>query len=119
MRVNSQPLCPGGKVDKPSKRTYNSHTITIRFEWDPNKAEKNREKHGVTFEEASTVFYDVTAVQFYDEDHSDGETRYLMLGASAKLRILLVCHCFRQEEQVIRIISARPATKKEAEHYGR
>ena len=93
--------------------------MTIRFEWDHSKAEKNREKHGVTFEEASTVFYDVMAVQFYDEDHSDGETRCLMLVASAKLRILLVCHCFRQEEQVIRIISARPATKKETEHYGR
>ena len=93
--------------------------MTIRFEWDPNRAEENREKHGVTFEEASTVLCDVMAVQFYDEDHSDGETRYLMLGASAKLRILVVCHCFRQVEQVIRIISARPATKKEAEHYGR
>lgn len=80
-------------------------------------AERNREKHGVTFEEASTVFYDVMAVQSMMKIIR--MVRYLMLGASAKLRILLVCHCFRQEEQVIRIISARSATEKEAEHYGR
>jgi len=93
--------------------------MTIRSEWDPDKAEQNKEKHGVTFEEASTIFNDVMAVQYFNEAHSDGETRYLMLGASAKLRILLACHCFRQVEQFIRIISARLATKKEAEHYGR
>ena len=83
------------------------------------RSDQNKEKHGVTFEEAPTVFYDVMAVQYFDEAHSDGETRCLMLGASAKLRILPVCHCFKQEEQVIGIISARQATRKEAEHYGR
>lgn len=65
---------------------------TIRFEWDPEKAKLNVEKHGVSFNEAETVFYDEQAIQFYDDDHSEWEDRFLMLGLSAKLKLLLVCH---------------------------
>ena len=91
----------------------------LRFEWDPVKSKVNRDKHGVSFEEASTVFYDERAVEFYDEDHSEWEDRFLLLGISAKLRLLMICHCFRVDESVIRIISARKATQKEAKFYRR
>jgi uncharacterized DUF497 family protein len=91
----------------------------LRFEWDPFKSKVNRDKHGVSFEEASTVFYDERAVEFYDDDHSEWEDRFLLLGISAKLRLLMVCHCFRTNESVMRIISARKATQKEAQFYRR
>lgn len=91
----------------------------LRFEWDPVKSKVNQDKHGVSFEEAATVFYDERAVEFYDEGHSEWEDRFLLLGISAKLRLLMICHCFRVDESVIRIISARKATKKEAKFYRR
>ena len=91
----------------------------IRFEWDTEKAKLNAEKHGVTFEEAESVFHDEQAIQFYDDEHSEWEDRFLMLGLSAKLKLLLVCHCFREKDSVIRIISARKATKAESRHYWR
>lgn len=91
----------------------------LRFEWDPAKAEHNRRKHGVSFEEAQTVFYDESAVEFYDDEHSEWEDRFLLLGLSSRLRLLLVCHCYREREAVIRIISARKATQSEARHYPR
>ena len=91
----------------------------IRFEWDPDKEKLNVEKHGVTFEEAESVFYDEQAIQFYDDEHSEWEDRFLMLGLSAKLKLLLVCHCFREKDSVIRIISARKATQAESRHYWR
>lgn len=91
----------------------------IRFEWDPDKEKLNVEKHGVTFEEAESVFYDEQAIQFYDDEHSEWEDRFLMLGLSAKLKLLLVCHCLREKDSVIRIISARKATNAESRHYWR
>jgi hypothetical protein len=91
----------------------------IRFEWDPEKAKLNSEKHGVSFEEAESVFYDEQAIQFFDDEHSEWEDRFLMLGLSARLKLLLVCHCFREEDMVIRIISARKATEAESRHYWR
>ncbi len=87
------------------------------FEWDNTKAKKNLEKHRVAFEEAQSVFFDDYAVQFWDENHSDNEQRFLMLGMSNKIRILLVVHCFKEDESTIRIISARKATKKEKVDY--
>ncbi len=70
---------------------------TLRFEWDDNKALSNIEKHdGVSFEEAESAFYDKRAIEFYDEEHSESENRFLMLGLSGKLRLLLVCHCIRE-----------------------
>ena len=91
----------------------------LRIEWDATKADANARKHGVSFEEARTVFYDEFAVEFYDDKHSEWEDRFLLLGLSFRLRLLLVCHCYRESESLIRIISARKATKREAKSYGR
>jgi uncharacterized DUF497 family protein len=89
----------------------------IKFEWDPTKAASNLKKHQVSFDEAKSVFYDEFAVQFFDEEHSSNEARFLMLGLSAGARLLIVCHCERQDGQVIRIISARKATRRESAFY--
>lgn len=90
----------------------------ISFEWDQAKASANLRKHGVSFEEAQTVFYDDFAVQFFDDEHSGEEERFLLLGMSTGTRLLLVCHCERDSGHVIRIISARKATKRESAFYG-
>ena len=89
----------------------------LGFEWDERKNRENQRKRRVSFEEAQTVFFDEKAVEFYDEKHSESEERFLLLGVSAKLRILMVCHCLRQAGNVIRIISARKATKREQHEY--
>ena len=89
----------------------------IKFEWNPAKAASNLKKHGVSFEEAQSVFYDEFAVQFYDESHSSEEDRFLMLGMSSGAHLLLVCHCERDSGGIIRIISARKATKQESSYY--
>ena len=89
----------------------------MRFEWDPANAAANVKKHKVTFEVAKTVFYDDFAVQFFDEEHSSDEDRFYLLGISSDARLLLVCHCEREDGDVIRIISARKATETEAQHY--
>ena len=87
------------------------------FEWDDKKNRTNLRKHGVSFEEAQTVFFDENAIEFDDPDHSIDEERYLLLGFSQTLKITVVCHCSRDDESVIRIISARKATKKEKKVY--
>lgn len=89
----------------------------IKFEWDSKKDKSNQNKHGVSFEEAKSVFYDDNAIEFYDFDHSHDEERFLLLGLSSKLRILLICHCFKEENGIVRIISARKATKNEQKEY--
>jgi uncharacterized DUF497 family protein len=89
----------------------------MRFEWDPVKAASNARKHRVTFEMARTVFYDDFAVQFFDQEHASVEDRFLLLGMSSDARLLLVCHCEREGGDVIRIISARKATDREAQYY--
>ncbi|MBI5752575.1 MAG: BrnT family toxin [Hydrogenophilales bacterium] len=89
----------------------------IKFEWDAAKANSNKKKHGVSFEDAQSVFYDEFAVQFFDEDNSASEDRFLMLGLSDEARLLIVCHCERAQGNIIRIISARKATKNESSHY--
>ena len=91
----------------------------MEFEWDENKAQINKKKHGVSFEEASTVFDDADALQIFDPDHSESEDRFILLGMSAVLRILVVCHCYRAEDSKIRIISARKATRNESSTYKR
>lgn len=90
----------------------------IKFEWDSTKAAANFKKHDVSFEEAQSVFYDEFAVQFFDEDHSSSEERFLLLGMSTGARLPLICHCERDAGHVIRIISARRATKRESAFYG-
>lgn len=92
--------------------------FTIRFDWNPAKATANRKKHGISFEEAQSAFFDEFAIQFFDEGHSDAEDRFLLLGMSIAARLLLVCHCEREEGKLIRIISARRATKRESAFYG-
>ena len=92
--------------------------MSITFEWDAAKASANLKKHGVSFEEAQTVFYDEFAVQFFDEENSDDEARFLLLGLSTEAKLLIVCHCERISGSVIRIISARKATKCEQAFYG-
>jgi uncharacterized DUF497 family protein len=87
------------------------------FEWDNEKNRINQKKHSISFEEAKSVFYDDNAIQFWDEDHSEAEDRFLLLGRSSNMRILLILHCYRKQESVIRIISARKATKNERKHY--
>jgi uncharacterized DUF497 family protein len=91
----------------------------IRFDWDETKNRANQRKHGISFEEAQSVFFDDDALEFPDPDHSSDEDRFLLLGRSYHLRILVICHCFRVSESVIRIISARKATPKERHIYGR
>jgi len=89
----------------------------IRFECDEYKNRINRKKHGVSFEEAQSVFYDENARLIYDPEHSEDEDRYVLLGMSSRLRLLVVCHCYREEDNVIRIISARKAVRKERLQY--
>ena len=91
----------------------------LRFEWDNAKNRENLKKHGIPFEEAQTIFLDENAIRFIDPDHSHDEDRFIMLGMSFKLRVLVVCHCYRKNETVIRIISARKANKHEAKNYWR
>jgi uncharacterized protein len=91
--------------------------LIVQFEWDAAKATSNQKKHGVSFEEAQSVFYDEFAVQFFDEDNSVSEDRFLMLGFSDKARLLMVCHCERDQGSAIRIISARKATQSESKFY--
>ncbi len=89
------------------------------FEWDDAKNDINQSKHDISFEEAQTVFFDESALEFEDPDHSIDEERFLLLGFSQKLKVLVVCHCFRSDDSIIRIISARKATKKERKVYFR
>ena len=91
----------------------------IRFEWDISKAKSNEIKHQVSFDEAVTVFSDELATEFYDDEHSEWEERFLLLGLSNKLNLLLICHCYRESKGLIRIISVRKATKNEAKYYER
>ena len=90
---------------------------TIDFEWDEAKNRLNIKKHGISFSEASSVFYDEYAILFDDPDHSNSEDRFLILGISKKLRTCIVSHCYRNQDKTIRIISARKATKREVDAY--
>ncbi len=89
------------------------------FEWNQSKAVLNESKHGVSFDEAQSVFYDEYAVQFFDEQLSLSEDRFILLGVSDKNRLLIVCHCEAIAENTIRIISARKATRNEEKYYPR
>lgn len=91
----------------------------IAFEWDKNKNILNQKQHGITFEEAKTVFYDDNARLIHDPDHSLNEDRFILLGLSTKFRILTVIHTYRKSDEIIRIISARKATKNETKYYNR
>ncbi len=90
---------------------------SLSFEWDDRKSAANAKKHGVSFEEAKSVFVDEQAKLIDDPDHSDDEDRFVLLGLSAALRLLLVCHCYRGDGNVIRIISSRKASPQESKSY--
>lgn len=94
---------------------YNVRMKELVFEWDKKKEKANVQKHGISFEDARTAFYDEHALQFFDPDHSEDVERFILLGANHKLKTLVVCHCFRESETIIRIVSARTADK--GEHY--
>jgi len=89
----------------------------LQFTWDENKNQANRRKHGLSFEEAQTAFFDENAKLYFDPDHSEAEDRFILLGVSFRLRVLVVCHCYRQSDAVIRIISARKADRREQDDY--
>ena len=89
----------------------------IRFEWDARKASANKKKHGISFEEARTVFFDENAKLIDDPDHSDDKERFVLLGVSSSLKVMLVCHCYRERGNVVRIISARKASPRESKQY--
>ena len=91
--------------------------MSIKFEWDPRKAAANAKKHGVTFEEAQTVFADERAKLIDDPDHSDDEDRFVLLGLSSSLKVLLVCHAYRESDGVVRLITARKASPSESAQY--
>jgi len=89
-----------------------------KFSWDEKKASSNKRKHGVGFDEAKTVFFDECARIIDDPDHSQNEERYILLGLSSSTKLLVVCHCYREKDNVIRLISARKATRHESKQYG-
>jgi len=89
------------------------------FEWDPDKNKSNMKKHGVDFEDAESVFQDEMALELFDDEHSKDEDRYIIIGISSKTRELMVCHCYRNSGDIIRIISARRATRNEIALYER
>jgi hypothetical protein len=89
----------------------------VRFEWDPRKSRANKVKHGVSFEEARTAFLDEHARVISDSEHSDDEERFVLLGLSIQLRVLVVCHCYRAADRIVRIISARRADPSERRYY--
>lgn len=91
----------------------------IKFIWDKTKASSNERKHGVSFDEAMTVFNDENGRVIFDPDHSEDEDRFILLGLSSSLKMLVVCHCYRENDSQIRIISARKATRNETEQYRR
>jgi uncharacterized DUF497 family protein len=87
--------------------------------WDPKKEDFNREKHGISFEEAKSVFYDQSAELIHDSDHSKDEDRFILLSFSSMLRRFVICHCYRENESTIRTFSACMATKSEGNNYPR
>ncbi|HSW76853.1 MAG TPA: BrnT family toxin [Candidatus Saccharimonadales bacterium] len=89
----------------------------ITFDWNASKALSNKKKHGVSFEEAKSAFYDENALVIHDPEHSDHEDRFVLMGRSKTTGLLVVCHCYREQGSMIRIISARKATKKESSQY--
>jgi uncharacterized DUF497 family protein len=89
----------------------------LKFEWDRRKETANRKKHGVSFAEAKTAFYDENARVIADPEHSEEEDRFILLGLNSQLRLLVVCHCYREDQDTIRIISARKANRPERREY--
>ena len=113
---DSEVYALGVLTGRPS-RQYSVYVEYIHFTWSSTKDSQNQRKHGVSFQEARSAFFDEKARLMHDPDHSHQEDRFLLLGMSRRLRLLLVCHCYRESDEEIRIISARKATAVEAEQY--
>jgi len=96
---------------------YNVHMKKISFTWDPSKNTANKRKHGISFEEARSTFFDQNAMSYHDPDHSEEENRFIPLGHSSALRVLIVSHCYRDNDKQIRIITARKANKSEQRYF--
>jgi uncharacterized DUF497 family protein len=103
--------------DKTVFYNYNIIMNGLLFEWDELKSSSNKKRHGLSFEDAKTAFFDENALVIHDPEHSEEEDRFILLGLSAKLRILVVCHAYRKSAQIIRIISARIASRPEQKQY--
>ena len=99
------------------RHAYTAAVTSIGFEWDRRKSAGNESKHGVTFDEAATVFADEAALLLDDPEHSGAEDRFVLLGLNARVRVLVVVHCYRESDSVIRIISARKASRHERSQY--
>jgi uncharacterized DUF497 family protein len=110
-------VSPTRDLDASLQRNYNWGVRPLRFDWDERKSAQNQRKHGVSFEEAMTVFLDDQALFLDDPDHSVDEERFVLLGLSAAARLLVVCHCYRVAGDVIRLISARKAAPTERREY--
>jgi uncharacterized protein len=91
--------------------------ISLHFEWDPAKDRENRQKHGISFKEAQSVFWDERGRLIHDPDHSEEEDRFILMGISDRLRVLVVCHAYREDDSTVRIISARKASRNERRQY--
>lgn len=110
-------ICYNKVIDMYLFDNYNISMKEIKFTWDENKNQKNQKKHKVSFEEAVSVFYDEMALLRDDPDHSEKEDRFVILGMSNRAKLLVVCHCYRDSDTIIRIISARKATETESRQY--
>jgi uncharacterized DUF497 family protein len=117
--AHSVPVSYGKYLDEEPDDTYIVHMDDLLFVWDDKKDRANIKKHGISFEEAQTTFYDENATVYYDPDHSEEDDRFILLGMNSRLHTLVVCHCYRESESIIRIISARKADKVERSAYGR
>ena len=113
-----KPTLDSKRLAKKLQCRYNDVMADLKVDWDPRKAASNEKKHGVTFEETATAFSDENGRLIPDPDHSEEEERFILLGMSWSLRVLVVCHCFREATDTIRIISARKANKAERSQYG-
>jgi len=117
VRLNSGVSAYSRTVAITLHRSYDCFMSELNFEWDPAKAAANLKKHGIDFAEAKSAFADEQAKIIPDPDHSEDEERFILLGLSLNLKLLVVCHCYREKNNSIRIISARKATKPESRQY--
>ena len=117
-RLQVKPALDSKRLAKKLHCRYNDIMADMKIDWDAQKAVSNKKKHGVSFEEAATAFSDENGRLIPDPDHSEEEERFILLGMSWSLRVLVVCHCFRDASDTIRIISARKANKAERSQYG-
>ena len=117
LKKNASCAQPNYPLDNKLQHIYNVFMKSISFSWDDRKNSANKKNHRVSFEEAQSVFFDEHAIEYYDPDHSETEDRFLMLGLSYQVRVLVVNYTLREDETEIRVISARKATKKEQKAY--